>query len=177
MNYSILLRQNSWFKAVNGQFSSEPWHYPVLATSQAVPSKIDLPHGGGSLSAAVRTRETARSARQSAPELPQTLPDCNQSVRPSVAMASTCNIALSMREVYAKSYWEGVLLNSGENVSTRMLKTRKYFHHIITNPFTSLWSIGHPRRASRHCGLQLSPWPCSMINLMCGWPCIVIQCG
>ena len=29
----------------------------------------------------------------------------------------------------------------------------------------SLWSIGHRWRASRHCGLQLSPWPRSMIYL------------
>jgi len=29
----------------------------------------------------------------------------------------------------------------------------------------SFWSIGHPWRASRHCGLQLSLWPHSMIFL------------
>jgi hypothetical protein len=28
-----------------------------------------------------------------------------------------------------------------------------------------LWSIGHPWRASRHCDLQLFPWPHSMIFL------------
>ena len=37
--------------------------------------------------------------------------------------------------------------------------------HIIIKSFYSLWSIGHPWRASRHCGLQLSPWPRSMIFL------------
>ena len=36
---------------------------------------------------------------------------------------------------------------------------------IIIRSFYSLWSIGHPWRASRHCGLQLSPWPHSMIFL------------
>ena len=34
---------------------------------------------------------------------------------------------------------------------------------IIIKSFHSLWSMGHPWRASRHCGLQLSPWPRSMI--------------
>jgi hypothetical protein len=36
---------------------------------------------------------------------------------------------------------------------------------IIITSFYSLWSIGHPWRASRHCDLQLSPWPHSMIFL------------
>ena len=27
------------------------------------------------------------------------------------------------------------------------------------------WSTGHPWRASRHCCLQMSPWPCSMVFL------------
>jgi len=36
---------------------------------------------------------------------------------------------------------------------------------IIIKSFYSLWSVGHPRRASSHCGLQLSPWPRSMIFL------------
>ena len=36
---------------------------------------------------------------------------------------------------------------------------------IIIKSFNSLWSVGHPWRASRHCGLQLSPSPCSMIFL------------
>jgi len=36
---------------------------------------------------------------------------------------------------------------------------------IIIKFFYSLWSIGHPWRASRHCGLQLSPLPRSMIFL------------
>jgi len=36
---------------------------------------------------------------------------------------------------------------------------------IIVKSFYSLWSMGHPRRASRHCSLQLSPLPHSMIFL------------
>ena len=36
---------------------------------------------------------------------------------------------------------------------------------IIIKFFYSLWSIEHPWRASRHCGLQLFPWPRSMIFL------------
>ena len=36
---------------------------------------------------------------------------------------------------------------------------------IIIKSFYSVWSRGHPWRASRHCGLQLSPWPRSMIFL------------
>jgi hypothetical protein len=36
---------------------------------------------------------------------------------------------------------------------------------IIIKSFYSLWSRGHPRRASRHCDLQLIPWPHSMIFL------------
>ena len=36
---------------------------------------------------------------------------------------------------------------------------------IIIRSFYSLCSTGHPWRASRHCGLQLSPWPRSMIFL------------
>ena len=39
------------------------------------------------------------------------------------------------------------------------------YNHIIINSFYSLRSIGHPRRACRHCGLQLSPWPRSTIFL------------
>ena len=39
----------------------------------------------------------------------------------------------------------------------------KLFSYIIIKSFYSLWSIGHPWRASRHCCLQLSPWPRSMI--------------
>jgi len=35
----------------------------------------------------------------------------------------------------------------------------------IIKSFDSLWSIGHPWRASRHCGLQLPSWPRSMIFL------------
>jgi len=38
-------------------------------------------------------------------------------------------------------------------------------HVTIIKSFCSLWSIGYPWRASRHCGLQLSPWPRSMIFL------------
>ena len=38
-------------------------------------------------------------------------------------------------------------------------------HIIIIKSFYSLWSIGHRWRASRHCSLQLSPWPRSMIFL------------
>ena len=34
---------------------------------------------------------------------------------------------------------------------------------ITIKSFYSLWSIGQPWRASRHCSLQLSPWPRSMI--------------
>ena len=37
---------------------------------------------------------------------------------------------------------------------------------IIIKSFYSLWSIGHPWRVSRHYGLQLSPWPRSMIFLL-----------
>jgi hypothetical protein len=37
------------------------------------------------------------------------------------------------------------------------------FKIIIIKSFHSLWSTGLPWRASRHCGLQLSPWPRSMI--------------
>ena len=40
-----------------------------------------------------------------------------------------------------------------------------YFFYIIIKSFYFLWSIGHPWRASRHCSLQLSPWPLSMIFL------------
>jgi len=36
---------------------------------------------------------------------------------------------------------------------------------IIIKSFYSLWSIGYPWRASRHCDLQLFPWPHSMIFL------------
>jgi hypothetical protein len=36
---------------------------------------------------------------------------------------------------------------------------------IIIKSLYPLWSIGHPRRASRHCDLQLTPWPRSMIFL------------
>jgi len=36
---------------------------------------------------------------------------------------------------------------------------------IIISFFYSLWSTGHPWRASKHCDLQLSPWPHSMIFL------------
>ena len=36
---------------------------------------------------------------------------------------------------------------------------------IIIKCFYFLWSIGHPWRASRQYGLQLSPWPLSMIIL------------
>jgi hypothetical protein len=36
---------------------------------------------------------------------------------------------------------------------------------IIISSFYSLWSIGHPWRASKRCDLQLSPWPHSMIFL------------
>ena len=35
----------------------------------------------------------------------------------------------------------------------------------IIKSFYSLWSIGHPWRVSRHCGLQLYPWPLSTIFL------------
>ena len=50
-------------------------------------------------------------------------------------------------------------------------KTRanKFFYIIviiiIIKSFHSLCSTGHPWRASRRCGLQLSPWPHSMIFL------------
>ena len=37
------------------------------------------------------------------------------------------------------------------------------FWIIIIKSFYSLWSIGHPWRASRHCDLQLFPWHQSMI--------------
>ena len=37
--------------------------------------------------------------------------------------------------------------------------------HATIKSFYSLWSTGHPWRASRHCGLQLSSWPRSMIFL------------
>jgi hypothetical protein len=36
---------------------------------------------------------------------------------------------------------------------------------IIIKSFYSLWSLGRPWRASRHCDLQLFPWPHSMIFL------------
>jgi len=36
---------------------------------------------------------------------------------------------------------------------------------IIIESFYSLWNTGHPWRASKHCDLQLSPWPHSMIFL------------
>ena len=36
---------------------------------------------------------------------------------------------------------------------------------IIIKSFYFLWSIGHLWRASRHCSLQLSPWPHCMIFL------------
>jgi hypothetical protein len=36
---------------------------------------------------------------------------------------------------------------------------------IIISSFYSLWSIGHPWRASKRCDLQLSPWPHSVIFL------------
>ena len=47
-----------------------------------------------------------------------------------------------------------------------------YFHFLgswyliliwVIRSFYSLWSIEHPWRSSRHCGLQLSSWPCSVI--------------
>ena len=66
----------------------------------------------------------ARSARRLHPNCRRHFRSL-QSVNPSVAVASTCSIALSLCEVYAKSYREGVVLNSGENFPTRMLKTKK----------------------------------------------------
>jgi hypothetical protein len=36
---------------------------------------------------------------------------------------------------------------------------------IIIGSFYSLWSIGHPWKASKFCDLQLSPWPHSMTFL------------
>jgi len=41
----------------------------------------------------------------------------------------------------------------------------KFYSIIVIKSFYSLSSIGRPRRASRHCCLQLSPWPCPMIFL------------
>ena len=55
------------------------------------------------------------------------------------------------------SHW--ILLRL-RNVSDRVCK-----EIVIIKSFYSLWSIGHPWRASRRCGLQLCPWPCSMIFL------------
>jgi hypothetical protein len=40
-----------------------------------------------------------------------------------------------------------------------------------SSSFCSLWSAGHPWRASSHCGLQQSPWPRSMISLF-----LLLQC-
>ena len=48
------------------------------------------------------------------------------------------------------------------------LQSRKSYLKIrggIISSFYSLWSIGHPWRASKCCNLQLSPWPHSMIFL------------
>ena len=45
--------------------------------------------------------------------------------------------------------------------------------HIIIKSFYSLWSNGHPWGASRHCGLQLSPWPRSLIFL---FPYLILYC-
>ena len=68
---------------------------------------------------------------------------------------------------------------SANNSATRNIETSKQRHAfprstasrkvqpiiIIIKSFYSLWSMGHPWRNSRHCGLDLPPWPCSMIFL------------
>ena len=42
---------------------------------------------------------------------------------------------------------------------------RGFYEHPSIKSFYSLWSIGYQWRASRHCDLQLSPWPRSMTFL------------
>ena len=62
-------------------------------------------------------------------------------------------------------------VNKYINISSSVFKTiyKNTLLHIIIviiiKSFHSLWSIGHQRRASRHCDIQLSPWPRSMIIL------------
>ena len=52
------------------------------------------------------------------------------------------------------------------NVACCCVRLWKFMIIIINiKYFYSLWSIGHPWRASRHCGLQLSSWPRSMTFL------------
>ena len=58
----------------------------------------------------------------------------------------------------------GTESHSSLNVAISVLPDWSH-HLIIIKSFYSLWSVGHPWRASRHCGLQLSPWPSSTIFL------------
>ena len=51
--------------------------------------------------------------------------------------------------------------HSSLNVAISVLPD--WSHLITIKSFYSLWSIGYPWRASRHCILLLSPWTCSMI--------------
>ena len=71
--------------------------------------------------------------------------------------------------IYSFWYCPPLLLLAGV-VDEMGLSPISYFSRIIiiiiiNESFYSLWSIGHPWSSSRHCNLQLSTWPRSMIIL------------
>jgi len=48
---------------------------------------------------------------------------------------------------------------------TQIWAVKLFYRCTLSSPFYSLWSIGHPWRASERCDFRLSPWPHSMIFL------------
>ena len=57
------------------------------------------------------------------------------------------------------------LITVKENILCVTFRPQIFRHSQVIKSIYSLWSIGHPWRASKHCGLQLFPWPHSMIFL------------
>ena len=65
----------------------------------------------------------------------------------------------------SRSYLNHLVIFTAPNIDTTEDWVILLWTIIIIKSHYSLWSIGHPRRASRYCDLQLSLWPRSMIFL------------
>jgi hypothetical protein len=62
-------------------------------------------------------------------------------------------------------YIKNTFLSQCTDTQVQSPKAQMQIIIIIVKSFYSLWSIGHPRRASRHYDFQLFPWLHSMIFL------------
>jgi hypothetical protein len=135
--------------------------------------------GGGLESRCVGRVYGAVGTRRAAPSAPYTRPTQRLSRLPSIQKLDAENRMLQLN-IYCHWWWGYVPETCrAKNMSIKLTSFIKLAFHFISwgrctvkQPSKTTLSISYIHLATFFCSFN---W--FVVNLMCGWPCIVIQCG